>query len=250
MNNYVGYRFAGVMLIAFCCYASIRPVSIPKPFKVVLTGGPCGGKTSSIPALKGVLEVHGYKVFVVPETATMLQVGGVDRLCLKTDEQVIQFQSAILDLQMCLERNFLSIAEKCGQKAVLLMDRGALDAKGYTPSHLWDKVLSACGLNEDELLNRYDMVVHLVTTAIGAECFYEQHNFNGDQKHVRIETLEDSRLQDFRELSSWQGHHCRAIIDNSCGWTIKVERAANAIRETLEKRKDIFDCINEKRKCK
>mmetsp|Transcript_29128 Transcript_29128/g.38310 ORF Transcript_29128/g.38310 Transcript_29128/m.38310 type:complete len:260 (-) Transcript_29128:236-1015(-) len=200
-----------------------------KPFTVVLTGGPCGGKTTSLPELKRCLEEAGYKVFTIPESATLLQVGGVERLALVSDEQKIDFQTSILDIQMNLEKNFQRMARACGRRAVLLLDRGALDPKGYIPRYLWKQVLQRLGLTEKDLLKRYDMVLHLVSTANGAEDFYDQQN-----NHIRIETVEDSRRQDLKELGSWRRHPRRVVIDNSTGWAHKMQRAAKAIKENLE----------------
>ncbi|CAG5090061.1 Similar to Ttd14: TRPL translocation defect protein 14 (Drosophila melanogaster) [Cotesia congregata] len=46
-------------------------------YKVVLTGGPCGGKTTGQARLCTFFENMGWKVFRVPETATVLLSGGV-----------------------------------------------------------------------------------------------------------------------------------------------------------------------------
>ncbi|XP_033247281.1 TRPL translocation defect protein 14 isoform X3 [Drosophila miranda] len=46
-------------------------------YKIVLTGGPCGGKTTGQSRLCTFFENLGWKVFRVPETATVLLSGGV-----------------------------------------------------------------------------------------------------------------------------------------------------------------------------
>jgi hypothetical protein len=46
-------------------------------YKVVLTGGPCGGKTTGQDRLGSFFEQLGWKVYRVPETATVLINGGV-----------------------------------------------------------------------------------------------------------------------------------------------------------------------------
>ena len=67
--------------------------------------------------------------------------------------------------------------------SVIICDRGVLDIKGfsmsyaykliyisnilfnkgYMPESLWQKLLKRMNLNENDLLNRYDVVCHLVT---------------------------------------------------------------------------------------
>lgn len=44
--------------------------------RIVLTGGPCAGKTTAIASIKQDLTQLGMKVLVVPEAATQLMNGG------------------------------------------------------------------------------------------------------------------------------------------------------------------------------
>ena len=48
----------------------------PGLHRVLLTGGPCAGKTTIMAKLTSVLENKGYRVFCVPEAATLLSLGG------------------------------------------------------------------------------------------------------------------------------------------------------------------------------
>ncbi|CAM9965569.1 unnamed protein product [Heterosigma akashiwo] len=134
---------------------------------------------------------------------------------------------------MNLEENFRRMADVCQRRSVLLLDRGALDPKGYISRSLWQQVSHTYSLTinvpAQDLIKRYDLVVHLVSTANGAEEYYGSHT-----NHIRVESLEDSRKQDLKELQSWSAHPRRVIIDNSTGWGAKMERAAQAIKENLE----------------
>ena len=47
---------------------TLRTPSV-KTYQCVLTGGPCGGKSSTLSPLKEALEMKGYKVFIVPEVS-------------------------------------------------------------------------------------------------------------------------------------------------------------------------------------
>lgn len=55
-------------------------------YKLVLTGGPCGGKTTGQSRLCTFFENLGWKVFRVPETATVLLSGGIKFSDLTEDE--------------------------------------------------------------------------------------------------------------------------------------------------------------------
>lgn len=43
---------------------------------IVLTGGPCGGKSTSLKVLTSALEEKGYRVMTVPEVPTILMSNG------------------------------------------------------------------------------------------------------------------------------------------------------------------------------
>lgn len=45
--------------------------------RVVLTGGPCAGKTTSINRIRNFFENIGWKAFCVPETASILLSSGI-----------------------------------------------------------------------------------------------------------------------------------------------------------------------------
>ena len=47
-------------------------------FKIVLTGGPCAGKTTAITTIAERLWENGFIVFIVPEAASMIFRSGGD----------------------------------------------------------------------------------------------------------------------------------------------------------------------------
>ena len=73
----------------FLRFQGVPPVN--RVYKLVLTGGPCGGKTTGQAKLATFFENMGWKVFRVPETATVLMSGGIAFGELN-HEQVMDFQ--------------------------------------------------------------------------------------------------------------------------------------------------------------
>jgi hypothetical protein len=45
-------------------------------YKIVVTGGPCGGKSSSFDRIRKVFTEKGFRVICVPEINTMVVLGG------------------------------------------------------------------------------------------------------------------------------------------------------------------------------
>ena len=195
--------------------------------RVVLTGGPCAGKTTGIATVRDRLEKEGFIVLSAPEASTLLfNAGAGVAFHHATDEVVYRFQLGLLKLQVQLERELTSIALACGKPAVVLCDRGAMDGQAFCTEEMWARILRQCGWTTESLRDEgYDMVVHLVTAADGAEACYTTEN-----NTARTETPEQARQQDrlLREL--WGGHAHHVVIRNeSTDFDAKMDAAADAI---------------------
>ena len=176
-------------------------------YRIVLTGGPCAGKTTAMARLSGFLQERGFRVYTVPEMATLLFTNGVAFSDL--DKGALAMQQAVLKGQTTLEDGFRKVAAATRAPAVVLCDRGALDGKAYISDDLWREVAyntPSHSINERLLCERYDAVLHLVTAAAGAERFYTLEN------NLARTGREEARKQDIqtqkpgrrtRGLSSW-----------------------------------------------
>ena len=78
-------------------------------------------------------------------------------------------------------------------------------------------------------MNRYKMVIHLTTTAIGAEELYTLKN-----NHARSESIEEAIELDKKTEQAWLGHPNRVVIDNSTGFDIKMLRALQALAKGID----------------
>jgi hypothetical protein len=47
-----------------------------------------------------------------------------------------------------------------GRPCVIILDRALLDVSAYMPRELWLKVLKNANMTEEDILARYDMVLH------------------------------------------------------------------------------------------
>lgn len=192
--------------------------------RIVLTGGPCGGKTTLLAAIRDRLSSHGFRIYLVPEVATLLGTAGVP-LGGNSPEQTRLLEENILKVQMTLEDAFRSIAEAGAGPAVILYDRGTMDASAYLPAQAWDGLLEQNGWTRVGLRDvRYDAVIHLVTAADGAEAFYTTAN-----NAARWETPEQARAIDHRLREAWLGHPHLRVVDNSSDFSGKIRRALQAV---------------------
>jgi len=197
---------------------------------IVLTGGPCSGKSSSLAYLTEKLSDHGYLVFVIPETATLIATNGIDRRKMDRTSQVVMYEEAVLDLQLSFEETYKRAISRIfpERKKVILLDRGVMDIKAFVPRDDFLKMLKRKGLNEITLRDRYHGVIHLVTAAEGAAAFYTAAN-NG----ARIETPEEAIRIDRTIRESWLGHPRFKVIDNRGDFEDKIARAFGAISQFL-----------------
>ena len=198
---------------------------------IVLTGGPCSGKTSSMAYLTERLSDYGYMVFIIPETATMITNSGIDRRKMDRPKQVLLYEEAILDIQLACEETYLRAVTQIfpERKKVLLLDRGVMDIKAFMPSEDFSKMLRRKGLKEMTLRDRYHGVVHLVTAADGAREYY-----TGLDNSARLESADEAALIDARIRESWLGHPRFKMIDSGTDFQRKMRQTFAAISQMLE----------------
>lgn len=196
--------------------------------KIVITGGPCAGKTTALERIRSIFSEKGYTVVFIPETATELIPGGIAPWTTYTNQD---FQHCLLMLQCEKEKYFTWGAErlKGGDRILLVCDRGAMDNKAYTYNDEFSNILNFLNTTEEALLSRYDAVFHLVTAAKGAEKFYTLANNN-----ARYETIEEARALDDRLIDAWKNHPHHVVIDNSSDFEGKLNNLIDEISSFLE----------------
>ena len=131
----------------------------PKVWRLVLTGGPCGGKTTGQSRLATFFENIGWKVYRVPETATVLLSGGVNFAEL-SEKAAEKFQANLLKTMIQIENSFFDLASSsAAQNCLVICDRGAMDASAFVSREQWDNILEANELDEVDIRdNRYNQV--------------------------------------------------------------------------------------------
>lgn len=192
--------------------------------KIVLTGGPAAGKTTlTSQILKLFKQEDGWRVITIPETATELITGfGIKPFdnCMS----MLEFQDFVIGDQLHKEKLALNAAEIVPEDKILIVyDRAVMDDKAYISDEDFVRTIAKFGLTEAELLAHYDLVLHLVSCAKGAEFAYNLGNA------ARTESLEYAREMDDRTLRAWSAHPNLKIVDNSVNFADKIKRALQEI---------------------
>ena len=166
--------------------------------KIVLTGGPSGGKTQALNMLKIKLEAHGIKVYTVTEAAT-----GVINNGFTGEKPSYEFQKAIALYQLNAEENAEELSSN--HNSVIICDRGLMDSRVYLNDNDFSRLKYELNMTEVDLRDRYDAVFHLDSTAVDDSVIYETDA-------VRDETRAEARCINDRSLRAWCGNpHYRFI---------------------------------------
>ena len=194
--------------------------------KIVITGGPCAGKTTAMSWIQNAFTKLGYAVLFVDETATQLITGGAAPW-LNTSNR--DFQLHLLQLQKAKEKAFTEIGMTMkANKILVVCDRAAMDNCAYMTEQEFGWVLKQMNTSKIILRDQYDAVFHLVTAAKGAEKYYTLAN-----NQARTETVEEAAALDDKLIAAWTGHPHFRIIDNSTGFEEKMLRLIKEISSFL-----------------
>mgnify|MGYP000445184406 FL=1 len=173
--------------------------------RIVITGGPGGGKTTALDLFRR--EFSG-KVASVPESATMIFSGGIER---STNDSVLRAQqTAIFNLQKHLE----DIQRATYPECLILCDRGSLDGLAYWPGSD-DDFFKQMGTSLDQELARYDGVIFFETAARSGESIRSNNPIRNESEQAAIDL--DSKLK-----KVWSQHPNFNLVGSSESFIKKV----------------------------
>ena len=194
--------------------------------KIVITGGPCAGKTTAMRWIQNAFTKLGYAVLFVDETATQLITGGAAPWLSASNRD---FQWQLLQLQQVKEKAFTEIGKTMkNEKILIVCDRAAMDNCAYMTEQEFGWVIKQMNTSKIALRDQYDAVFHLVTAAKGAEKYYTLAN-----NQARTESVEEAAALDDKLIAAWTGHPHFRIIDNSTGFEEKMMRLIKEITTFL-----------------
>jgi predicted ATPase len=106
------------------CWQTGTANSRSRRCRIVLTGGPGGGKTTAADLFRREL---GERVVVVPESATILFAGGFPR------SREVDAQRAVQEAIFHVQRKLENVQSALFRDRILLCDRGTIDGAAYWP---------------------------------------------------------------------------------------------------------------------
>ena len=205
---------------------------MPEIKKIVLTGGPCAGKTTALVKITEYFSGFGYKVFNVPEVPTIYSTAGWNYLTPNRD-LYYQGERAILETQLTLENQFMKLAEVCSKPVLIVCDRGAMDISAYIKPEEWEEIIRMAGTNSNALRESYDAVLHLVSAADGAEQYYTTATNATRYEQANEEGLRIARELDKKVIKAWTGHPHLRVINNHDDFENKLNRVITEISKVV-----------------
>lgn len=176
-----------------------------KPCRIVLTGGPGGGKTTAADLFRREI---GERVVVVPEAATLLFSGGFPRA--PGEQAKKAAQHAIFHVQKNLEE---TQAAQYPER-LLICDRGTVDGAAYWGATHED-FFGTLGTTLEAELRRYDAVIFFETAAVG------KMSIEGGNP-VRNESLEEAIALDQRLRALWSRHPRFSLVPHNRSFFKKI----------------------------
>lgn len=183
--------------------------------RIVLTGGPGGGKTTAADMLR---REFSDRVALVPETATMLFTGGFPRV--DEPEPLRAAQTAIFHVQ----RNLEEVQATSFPRKILLCDRGTVDGAAYWPED--GDFFEAMGTTLQAELARYHHVIFFETAAVGGLSI-------ASGNPARIETNTEALELDKRLRELWSQHPRFHFVPHGPSFLAKITSGLHTLTEIL-----------------
>lgn len=173
--------------------------------RIVLTGGPGGGKTTAADLFRREI---GERVVIVPEAATLLFSGGFPRSAEVHAQR--SAQCAIYHVQ----RNLEDVQSALYPDRILLCDRGTVDGAAYWPNET-ESFFDAVRSTEQAELDRYDAVIFFETAAAGGI------SVEGGNP-TRIESNDQALGIDRRLRDIWSRHQRFVVVPHNPSFVKKI----------------------------
>ena len=185
--------------------------------RIVLTGGPGGGKTTAADLFR---REAGESVILVPEAATMMFMGGFPRCEEPHAKQAAQ--RAIYHVQ----RNLEDVQRAQYPGRVLLCDRGTIDGAAYWPEGE-DAFFESMGSTMEAEMRRYDAVIFFESAAVGG-IGIETGN------PARKETLAEAAALDARLRGIWKRHPRFELIPLQTSFLATIAHGFKVLQQIIE----------------
>ncbi len=104
-----------------------------------------------------------------------------------------------------------------------------MDVSAYIERDFWEELLRDCHLNEQQILNNYDAVLHLVSAANGAEMYFQTESNANRYEQANEEGRALARKLDHMIATAWSKHPHFTTIHSEELFEDKMRKMLDAI---------------------
>ena len=129
---------------------------------ILITGGACAGKTTSLEMIKNYLSAKGYKVIVIDEVPTNLIKTGI------AYEKIgkLEFIELIIKTQINNEKEIFEKYDN-EKNTIVIFDGSPLDSLKFITENELENILKKHGMSIDKIVTKYDAIIFLQTNIFG-----------------------------------------------------------------------------------
>ena len=192
--------------------------------KILITGGACAGKTTSLKIIKKFLEEKGYKVLVVEEVPTMLINKGI------TSQKIgrMQFQELIIKTQIINEKEY-NDKYKNEDKTIIIFDGSPIDCLKFITRKELDDIIRNYEITYDDIIDNYDGIIFLQTIAKKYPELYSNEN-----NKARLTDVEEAIKRNDKILKEYKKYDKTYVINNYKNFDKKEEKIIDSISKIVK----------------
>ncbi len=194
--------------------------------RILFTGGAGAGKTSTIEYVKEYYEEKGFEVFVISEVPTMLLNNGFNsKKCGR-----LNFLELIAKIELLLRKYLEEATEKSSNEyKILLIDKCPIDNLAFIGREELDKMLQKLNTSYNEIIESFDLILHLETIAKNYPELYTNENNKNRTLNKELAIQRNDRL-----LEAYKGVSKRVIINAYKDIKNKYESVIEEIEKVLK----------------
>ncbi len=149
----------------------------------------------------------------------------------QTNLSLLEFQNIIFKYQLFKENLVLNIVNNNNfLNNIIIFDRGILDNKAYIKDEEFEMILKKYNYSENDLLARYDLIIHLET---GAKSNY----YRTDNNSCRKENVDLAIKLDNLTYKAWHNHNNLVKIECYDNFYDKQNEIISVIDKELNSKK-------------
>ncbi|WP_372655671.1 AAA family ATPase [Halobacteriovorax sp.] len=185
--------------------------------KIVITGGPGGGKTTALELFRR--ELLG-KVWIIQESASAIFSSGISR---DDNEDILK---AIQKTIYYYQKNVEEIHTLQHPNKILLCDRGTLDGLAYWPNSR-EGFFECINSSFEKELHSYDAVIHFETAAVKGQDITTNNPFRNESNEAAIEL--DNKLKEI-----WKAHPNFHVVESKGSFIDKIINGVKTIQAVID----------------